>query len=62
MNSPKTPPKGEPMPKTIEHYQKVLDMDNELIHEQRLEIQKLKMKVNQLHLKLKSHKATIVDN
>ena len=48
-----TPVKGEPMPKTIEHYQKVLAMDDELIHEQRLEISRLKMTINQLRQRIK---------
>lgn len=53
-NMAATPPKGKSMPKTIEHYQKVLEMDNELIHEQSQLIATLKSKNNQLRLKLQS--------
>ena len=49
----RTPKKGESMPKTIEHYQKILAMDDELIHEQRDEIAKLKMTINKLRQRIK---------
>ena len=44
----KTPAKGEPMPRTIEHYQANALRDQELILEQRDEIAKLKQKINKL--------------
>ncbi len=43
-----TPSKGEPMPKTIQHYQANAERDQELILEQKEEISKLKQKVNKL--------------
>ena len=43
-----TPKKGEPMPKTIDHYQALAARDLELIMEQREEIARLKQTVNQL--------------
>jgi hypothetical protein len=45
---PATPAKGEPMPQTQEYWLKRAMMDQELILEQRDEIEKLKQKVNQL--------------
>ena len=51
-----TPGKDEPMPKTVKYYGKVLAMDNELIHEQKEEIAKLKSEVNKLRMKLESKK------
>lgn len=47
-----TPPKGEKMPMTEEHFQKVIAMDQELILEQKDEIAKLKMKVNKLQQRI----------
>jgi len=52
-----TPGKDQPMPKTEEYYKKVLAMDDELIHEQKEEIARLKKKVNQLQMKLQSTKS-----
>jgi len=45
---PLTPAKGLPMPRTVEHYQANADRDQELILEQRVEISKLKSRVNKL--------------
>jgi len=45
---PIPPRRGESMPKTIEHYQANAIRDQELILEQKDEISKLKVKVNQL--------------
>ena len=52
-----TPPKGEKMPMTEEHFQKIIAMDQELILEQKDEIAKLKMKVNKLQQKLDAKRA-----
>ena len=49
-----TPPKGEAMAMTSENYHRIISMRDELIHEQKDEISKLKAKVNQLQLKLNS--------
>ena len=49
-----TPKKDSAMPETKENYLKMLTLDDELIHEQKAEISKLKAKINQLELKLKS--------
>lgn len=43
-----TPAKGEPMPRTVEHYQANAERDQELILEQRDEIGTLQQKVGQL--------------
>jgi hypothetical protein len=43
--------KGSKMPMTQEYFYKVLAMDQELILEQREEIQRLKMTINQLRQK-----------
>jgi len=51
--------KDEPMPKTEEYYKKVLAMDDELIHEQKEEIARLKKKINQLQMKLDAKKADV---
>ena len=48
---PVTPAKGEPMPKTTEQFYKILAMDQELILEQKSEIEKLKMTINKLRQK-----------
>jgi len=48
-----TPTKGEKMPMTEDYFYKVIAMRDELIFEQKDEIAKLKMKVNQLQQKLK---------
>lgn len=53
MIHPITPPKGERMPMTEEHFVKVCAMRDELILEQKDEISKLKTKVNKLQQKLK---------
>ena len=45
---PITPAKGEPMPRTLEHYQANAERDQELILEQRAEIGRLKQKINKL--------------
>jgi len=50
-NSPLTPAKGLPMPRTVEHYQANAIRDQELILEQRDEIGRLKMKINRLQQK-----------
>ena len=52
-----TPGKDNPMPETKEHYLKMLVLDDELIHEQRIEISKLKVRINKLELKLQSQKS-----
>lgn len=52
-----TPKKDTAMPETKEHYLKMLALDDELIHEQRCEISKLKQKINKLELKLQSQKS-----
>lgn len=51
--------KGEKIPMTEEYFYKLLAMDDELIHEQKEEIAKLKVKINKLELKLQSKKMTI---
>lgn len=48
IKSPKTPAKGLPMPRAIEHYQANALRDQELILEQKDEIAKLKQKINKL--------------
>ncbi len=48
-----TPKKDERMEMTQENFYRVIAMRDELIDEQRVEISKLKAKVNQLRLKLK---------
>jgi len=48
---PLTPAKGEPMPRTVEHYQANAERDQELILEQRDEIGRLKQKLNKLQQK-----------
>ena len=52
-----TPPKGEKMPMTEEHFQKVIAMDQELILEQKDEIAKLKSRCNRLQQKLDTKRA-----
>ena len=61
-----TPPKDQPMPKTIDHYKKILAMDDELIHEQKeeiasknSEINKLKQKVSKLEKVIESKQTAI---
>ena len=49
---PPTPPKGQPMPRTIEYYIKRGDMDQELILEQKEEISRLKQDRDKLRKKL----------
>jgi hypothetical protein len=49
-----TPPNGEPMEMNKGNFYKIIAMRDELIDEQRVEISKLKAKVNQLQLKVKS--------
>lgn len=44
---PLTPPRGEPMPQTREHWEKRAAYDQELILEMKAEISKLKHKLNQ---------------
>ena len=46
------PPKEQRMKMTSENYYKIIAMRDELIFEQKDEIAKLKMKINQLQLKL----------
>jgi len=52
-DGPLTPPRGEPMPQTQEYWEKRAAMDQELILEQRDEINRLKCKVNKLEQKAK---------
>ena len=47
-----TPTKGERMPMTETHFDKVIAMRDELIFEQKDEIAKLKMKVNKLQQRI----------
>jgi len=47
-----TPTKGERMPMTEAHFDKVITMRDELIFEQKDEIAKLKMKVNKLQQRI----------
>ena len=47
--------KDESMPKTKEYYKKVLAMDDELIHEQKEEIARLKSKVNKLQHRIEQY-------
>ena len=47
-HGPLTPPKGQAMPRTVEHYQANAIRDQELIMEQKAEISKLKVKINKL--------------
>ena len=49
-----TPKKGERMPMTEAHFDKVIAMRDELIFEQKDEIAKLKMKVNKLQQRLEA--------
>lgn len=51
-----TPAKGLPMPCTVEHYQANAIRDEELIMEQKTEIERLKMKHNQQQQKINSLK------
>ena len=51
-----TPTKGVKMKMSQENFYRVLEMRDELIDEQRIEISKLKAKVNQLQLKLNKSK------
>ena len=44
--------KGEKIPMTEEYFYKLLAMDDELIHEQKEEIAKLKVKINKLEQKI----------
>jgi len=48
-----TPPKGEMIPMTEEHFYRVIGLHDDMIHEQRIEIGKLKAKINRLQQKLK---------
>lgn len=48
-----TPTKGVKMKMTEENFYRVIDMRDEIIDEQRVEISKLKQKINQLILKLR---------
>jgi hypothetical protein len=47
-------PKGDPMPMTEEYFRKHQAMAHDLIDKQRIEISKLKQRVNNLELKNKS--------
>lgn len=49
-----TPTKGERMEMTQENFYRVIAMRDELIFEQKEELEKLKCTVNKLQLKLKS--------
>jgi uncharacterized coiled-coil protein SlyX len=53
-----TPTKDKRMEMTEENFNRVIEMRDELIFEQKMEISKLKSKVNELQLKLKSNKWT----
>ena len=55
----KTPKKGEHMVMDEDNFNRVIAMRDELIDEQRVEISKLKAKVNQLTLKLESERAKL---
>jgi hypothetical protein len=44
--------KGEPLARTEENFNKIILMHDELIHEQKEEIAKLKMKINRLQQRL----------
>ena len=46
-----TSPKDKPMELTNDNYHRIIGMRDELIEEQRIEISKLKAKVNQLRQK-----------
>jgi hypothetical protein len=48
-----TPKKGDMMEMSQVNFYRVLEMRDEIIDEQRVEISKLKAKLNQLRLKLK---------
>ena len=50
-----TPTKMHRMEMTEENFYRVLDMRDELIDDMRLEISKLKIKVNKLQQKVKQH-------
>ena len=50
-----TPTKDERMDLTQENFYRVIDMRDEIIEEQKIEISKLKAKVNQLQMKKKGH-------
>ena len=49
-----SPAKDSPMEMTQDNFMRVIGMHDELIHEQREEISKLKARINKLELKLKS--------
>ena len=51
---PLSPAKDKREPMTKERFYKIINMHDELIHEQKDEIARLKMKINQLKLKIKS--------
>ena len=51
---PLSPAKDKREPMTEERFYKIINMHDELIHEQKDEIARLKMKINQLKLKIKS--------
>lgn len=51
-----TPPKGERMPMTEEHFFRVIGMRDEIIFEQKAQISYLLNKVNNLEQKLKAKK------
>jgi len=48
---PRTPPRGQAMPETVEAYKALAARDLELIMEQKEEISRLKQKVNKLEQK-----------
>jgi len=48
-----TPTKDRRMEMSVENFYRVIDMRDEIIEEQRVEISKLKAKVNQLQMKRK---------
>ena len=50
-----TPTKGERMPMTEKHFYKVIGMRDELIFEQKDEISKLKIKINNLKQAINSN-------
>ena len=55
-NLPRTQERGQPMPKTIGHYQANALRDQELILEQKDEIAKQSQTINKLRQKLESRK------
>jgi len=53
---PMTPPKGQPMPQTVEYYEKLAIADLNLIMQQKEKIERLTQKNNQLRQKINQQK------